>query len=108
MELSDIFPGQRVRVFDWISEEFDPPEHWSTEMEDWIGCIVTIDKIHDDGGIFIKEDHNEWMWDPTDFEFYDNLPRNNPNTRFAKAKKKERMHEVRQALLEEFRKARKE
>lgn len=87
MELGELFIGRRVRVYDWIGHSEDRPEHWNDagEMDAYCGKVVTIDYI-DEVEVYIREDGNEFYWLAEDFDPYDDLSANDPNTRFKSAK----------------------
>ncbi len=77
MDIDDLEIGMIVKIIVW---EDHRPEHWSGDMDEWQGAVVTIsDYEHKSEYVFIEEDEGEWQWFPWDFESCHVLSENNPN-----------------------------
>lgn len=93
MDIDELHVGQQVRVIIW---ENSRPEHWSEEMDEWQGMIVTVSDLdHPSEYVYIDDDDGQWTWHPWDFEDYHRIPKNNPNMVYRRYKHDEMMRKLR-------------
>jgi hypothetical protein len=91
MEYEDLYKGMVVRIIEWDYR----PDHWSTDMDEWQGEVVTIDSLYEDGEVYIAEDEHAWQWFAEDFEFYHPIPADNPNRLYTVHKHNKWMEKIR-------------
>lgn len=60
VRIEDLRPGLKVRIVDSRVDGMNS----RGEMDKWLGKIMTIYHVRDDGAIFMKEDEGEWMNGP--------------------------------------------
>jgi hypothetical protein len=97
MDFEDLYPGMKVRIIDWLSEDGCRPDHWQEEgeMDEWCNEIVTIyELISENEHVYIEEDGGDWQWYPEDFEHVHRLPKDDPNVQFPIHQHHKRMEEV--------------
>jgi hypothetical protein len=94
MRFKDLEVGMLVVIIDFGGSDFDRPEHWSAEMDDWQGHTVTIADF-DDEFVYIREDKGAWSWYPDDFDIHCNLKYNNPNISYRRHKSDRRFKKMR-------------
>jgi len=85
MHYDDLQIGIKVKIIDFGGDDASRPEHWSSDMDEWQGAIVTIADF-DNEYVYIKDDGGEWSWHWFDFELYCDLKPDNPNIIYRKHK----------------------
>jgi hypothetical protein len=93
MRFKDLEVGMPVVVIEHGGDP-DRPEHWSTDMDEWQGAVVTISDFDSDY-VYIKEDEGAWSWYPDDFDPYCGLKSDNPNMQYKRRKQDRRMEDMR-------------
>jgi len=78
MNYNEIKCGLQVRIIDFNGVHEERPEHWSTNMDEWQGVLVTI-ADYDGEYVYIEDDEGKWSWTPEDFENRYSLDHNDPN-----------------------------
>jgi len=95
LDISELEVGMEVRIICWDHK----PEHWSMDMAEWQGEVVTISDCEGDDNdtyVYIEEDEGEWTWQTWDFEPYSRLSRNNPNILYLNRKNHKFFNEMRE------------
>jgi hypothetical protein len=63
VNVNDLYPGVQVEMDDhWTSGT----QNISGRMDCYLGQILTVSRIRDDGFFHVEEDHEDWMWHPKD------------------------------------------
>ena len=52
--------GDKVRIIS--AEENDVTRNWTSKMEKYLGTVMTIKQVYEDG-YRMEEDDSEWFWD---------------------------------------------
>ena len=54
--------GDRVQI---VSEVPEDDSNWNSDMEEWLGEIMTVEKPYNADGrdAYMYEDNGEWCWD---------------------------------------------
>lgn len=83
MDFNRIRKGMKVRVLNWRTVRDTYPPHWSQEMDNYIGLVLTVAKVQI-ASFYVKE--NTFYWTGSDVEAAYALPADDPSTLFKKRK----------------------
>jgi len=95
MRFKDLEVGMTVVVIDFGDSDYDRPEHWSPEMDEWQGAVVSIASF-DSEYVYIAEDEGAWSWYSDDFNPYCNLKLDNPNILYRNHKRDRAIDKMRE------------
>ena len=98
MHIDDLVMGMKVRIYDWDYDGESRPDWWNEdgEMDEWLGCVVTIaDFDPKSGHVWIEEDEGNWEWRDEDFDPVCPLKADDPNLKFSQKKKDDFMAALR-------------